>query len=87
MTQSERIIANKTKLGKEDALAALQSARHLYVGRGKKLVYFDLEETPLEAEPLKHVLGPTGNLRAPSIRVGSTMLVGFNQEAYEKVFG
>ncbi len=32
------------------------------------------------------MLGPTGNLRAPTIRTGATVLVGFNEEAYRKVF-
>ena len=33
------------------------------------------------------MLGPTGNLRAPCLRVGKTVLVGFNEEAYTAVFG
>jgi hypothetical protein len=32
------------------------------------------------------MLGPTGNLRAPTLKVGKTLLVGFNEEAYEGVF-
>ena len=30
------------------------------------------------------MLGPTGNLRAPTIRSGSTLLVGFNEAQYEE---
>ena len=33
------------------------------------------------------LLGPTGNLRAPTLVVGDTVLVGFNEDAYEGVFG
>jgi len=33
------------------------------------------------------MLGSTGNLRAPTIQVGSTLLVGFNEELYTKVLG
>ena len=33
------------------------------------------------------ILGPTGNLKAPTLRIGDTLLVGFNAEAYKKVFG
>lgn len=33
------------------------------------------------------MLGPTGNLRAPCLRVGKTTLVGFNDEVYAGVFG
>jgi hypothetical protein len=32
------------------------------------------------------LLGPTGNLRAPAFRTGRTLFVGFNEEAYAKVF-
>ena len=33
------------------------------------------------------MLGSTGNLRAPAIVVGKTLLVGFNEDAYTAVFG
>ena len=31
------------------------------------------------------MLGPTGNLRAPTLRVGRTLIVGFDQETYRRV--
>ena len=58
------------------------------MARGKKLVYVELDRDPPPAsELLRLILGPTGNLRAPTIRVGTTVLVGFNEDAYGKVFG
>ena len=52
------------------------------------MVEVDLKKTDLtEEEILKLVLGPTGNLRAPTLLVGKKMVVGFNQEMYESVFG
>jgi len=39
---------------------------------------------PPRAELLELLLGPTGGLRAPTLRVGRTLLVGFNAEAYTK---
>jgi hypothetical protein len=33
------------------------------------------------------MLGPTGNLRAPTLRAGRTLVVGFDEEAYRKVLG
>lgn len=36
---------------------------------------------PDDATLLAHVLGPTGNLRAPTIRSGKAVYVGFNEEA------
>ena len=38
-------------------------------------------------EILSLLLGPTGNLRAPTARVGKTLLVGFSPEAYRQVLG
>ena len=35
----------------------------------------------------KAVIGPSGNLRAPTIRTGKTWFVGFHEEAYTDVFG
>ncbi len=34
----------------------------------------------------KVVIGPSGNLRAPTIRSGKTWLVGFSAEAYGERF-
>lgn len=34
-----------------------------------------------------HLLGPSGNLKAPTLRIGDTLLVGFGAEAYRQVFG
>ena len=33
------------------------------------------------------MLGPTGNLRAPTIRRGKTVLVGFNEEVFDRILG
>ena len=56
--------------------------------RGKKVVEVDLRKTDLgEEEILKLVLGPTGNLRAPTLLVGKKMVVGFNEEMYSDIFG
>ena len=35
-------------------------------------------------EPVGALLGPTGNLRAPALRVGKTLLVGFSEEVYRE---
>jgi len=31
------------------------------------------------------MLGPTGNLRAPTLRNGKTLVVGFDEEVYARV--
>ena len=63
------------------------AARHIYVAKGKKVTHFDMKDEPEEEELLKHLLGPTGNLRAPTMRRGKTLIVGFNADMYDEVFG
>lgn len=56
------------------------------MAKGKKVVTFDMKrERPDDETLLAHLLGPTGNLRAPTLRRGATLLVGFNDEAYRLV--
>ena len=60
----------------------------LYVAKSKKLIHIDLKkDRPGDDELKKLILGPTGNLRAPTLRKGKTLLVGFNSDAYEEVLG
>jgi arsenate reductase-like glutaredoxin family protein len=76
--------ANKEKQGQAEALALAKTARVIHVARGKKLVTFDMrKDAPDDATLLAHLLGPTGNLRAPTIKKGKTLYVGFNEEAYQ----
>jgi hypothetical protein len=57
-------------------------------GRSKKVVTFDMKKDPPDDDTLAaYILGPTGNLRAPTIRKGKTLLVGFSEEAYRQVLG
>jgi len=61
---------------------------HLYVAKGKKVVHLDLrKEKPSKAELTKLMIGPSGNLRAPTLRAGKNLVVGFNEEMYDAVFG
>jgi arsenate reductase-like glutaredoxin family protein len=57
----------------------------LFVAKGKKVTEVDLKKDRPDDEALaKLLLGPTGNLRAPTMKIGKTMLVGFNAETYEE---
>lgn len=78
----------KTRYGGDEALALLAGVKKLVAARGKKITVFDLvHDRPHDETLLAHLLGPTGNLRAPTARVGSTLLVGFNEDAYKQVLG
>jgi hypothetical protein len=60
----------------------------IYVAKGKKVVHLDMKREKPTADVLKSLLlGPTGNLRAPTLRRGRTLVVGFDEVTYKKVFG
>ena len=46
-----------------------------------------MRNPPDDETLLAHLLGPSGNLRAPTIRLGNTLLVGFSETAYQQVLG
>lgn len=69
-------------------MALLEGLTQLVAAKGKRVEVFDLSrDRPADAELLARLLGPTGNLRAPTARVGHTLVVGFNPDAYHTVFG
>ena len=55
------------------------------MAKGKKRS--DFKGGSASKEVVDAMLGPTGNLRAPVIRSGKTVLVGFSEESYGEVLG
>jgi len=80
--------AVKVRFNPKQALGHLQSMTKLVAMKGKKIVTFDLvKDRPDDDILLGHLIGPTGNMRAPTLKVGKTLLVGFNEEQYAELFG
>jgi len=76
------------KLGRDDALRLAREASTVIVAKGKNVVRFSMKkDAPDDATLLSYMLGPTGNLRAPTIRKGKTLVVGFNEEIYSDKLG
>lgn len=66
----------------------LANVDEIHVAKGKRIIHVDLRKgRPGKAQLLELLLGPTGNLRAPTIRKGRTLLVGFDEATYKKVLG
>lgn len=65
-----------------------REAHRLITAKGKKVTTIDLRTAPPADDVLAGLmLGPTGNLRAPIMRVGQTILVGYNEQAFTDTFG
>jgi arsenate reductase-like glutaredoxin family protein len=85
---SEVVDASKNRKDRAAALELARKAGKIVVAKGARIAIFDMKEAPPDdATLLAHLLGPTGNLRAPAIRKGNTLLVGFNEEAYREALG
>jgi len=84
---SEEVSASK-KLGAAEALELVKNASRIILMKGKKVSDFDMKkDKPKKDELLGLMLGTTGNLRAPTIVRGKTLLVGFNQDVFDEILG
>jgi arsenate reductase-like glutaredoxin family protein len=84
----ETVNAAKVRFEPAEALKMARGASRVVVAKGKKVVTFDMKHDPPDDETLlAHIIGPSGKLRAPVIRRGSTMLVGFAEQEFARVLG
>ena len=80
--------AKKDRLGADDALALAQAVNVIHSMRGTRVTTLNLRTDSVNDELLKKLMvGPTGNLRAPVLRKGKTLVVGFNEQVYQDLFG
>ena len=86
VTVAAQADAKKATIKGEAALGVLKDVDELYATKGKKVVHVDLKrEKPDKAALLGLLLGPTGNLRAPTLRKGRTLIVGFDEATYARL--
>ena len=81
-----QVDARKTTLKANEALALVREVDEIYATKGQKLIHVDLrKDKPDKAQLLALPLGPSGNLRAPTLRKGRILVVGFDAATYEKL--
>ena len=77
--------ARKEKLEAQEAWDLIKQQNQVYIAKGKnKVVSFE----PAKSEPedvLKHAMGRTGNLRAPTVIQDKTIFIGFNEDIYTRM--
>ena len=73
------------KLARKEAAALVKQASKVIVAKGRKVSEFAGGKAT--SEVVEAMLGPTGNLRAPTLRKGKTVLVGFHDEIFARVLG
>ena len=72
------------KLGRDDAARIAKAADRVIVAKGKNVAEFRTAGKAPE-DCIDAMLGPTGNLRAPTLVSGRTVLVGFDEASYKSV--
>src|SRR5215813_3878838 len=83
---STTVDARKTPMDRGAALKLAKQVDQIYASKGTRSHHLDLKkENPDDEAIAALLLGPTGNLRAPTLRRGRTLVVGFNEDTYKKV--
>lgn len=85
VTIKTTINARKERIDADAAWELLKSAASITTAKGKKVQAFSPGSDD-KANILKHAMGPSGNLRAPALRVKDQFIIGFNLDFYEQVF-
>lgn len=78
--------AKDTISGEDKVWRLVAHAAKVVVASGKKIFEYD----PFAAdkqELLAKISGRTGNLRAPTLRIGDTFYIGYNAELYQRICG
>lgn len=79
--------ARKVKIGKAEALNLIKRVNRVIAVKGKKIVSVDLKKEKFDPNHLLSlIIGPSGNLRAPSIKHKDSLIVGFNEDTYRLHF-
>lgn len=82
-----RVDARKETITAQNGLKLARTVDEIRVAKGNAVTKIDMKKgAPGDAELSKLIIGPTGNLRAPSLKHGKTLVVGFNDQLYGEFF-
>jgi len=82
----EVVDARKVRLDADAAWAMLKNAASITIAKGKKFQKLLPDKDGKDAI-LQQSMGPSGNLRAPTYRVGNRYIIGFNADLYDEWVG
>ncbi|MBM3783146.1 MAG: hypothetical protein FJW30_02240 [Acidobacteria bacterium] len=80
--------AKKQTIPREEAIRLARQSEEIVAAKGKNVVRLNLKKQQASDDEIAAlIVGPSGNLRAPSFRVGKRLVVGFDETAYKEVLG
>lgn len=83
---AETVEARQVQIAGAQAWDLLKRAEEIIVARGQQTLLLRPAIDSKE-EILAQCLGRTGSLRAPTLKIGGRLLVGFNEEMYRRYLG
>ena len=75
-------MARSEPLSEKDVRSLLKEVDEVVIAKGKSA-----RTVPARDATLDDLRGPTGNFRAPMMRIGRRLLVGFHEETLRKELG
>lgn len=79
----EVVDARAVRMDGAAAWELLREAEKITVAKGKTVSHLNPKQDTKETV-LKQVMGPSGNLRAPTLRINDTFVVGFHADFYKQ---
>lgn len=80
--------AKSERFDEKGAMALLEDANTIVVAKGKKSLTFAPKAKDFDRDALlAGVIGPSGNLRAPTVRLGKTWIVGYHEDVWRERLG
>jgi arsenate reductase-like glutaredoxin family protein len=76
--------AKKETIAAAEAIDMARKVSEIRATKGRKVVRLAVKGATDE-EIAALVVGPSGNLRAPALRLGKTLVVGFDEEMYAEL--
>ncbi|MBX3442076.1 MAG: hypothetical protein KF774_06695 [Planctomyces sp.] len=82
---AEIVNASKQPILPPEALRIAQGVDRILAAKGKKIVELNVKRDGVTSEDVAaNLIGPSGKLRAPTVRRGRTLLVGFHPESFDE---
>jgi hypothetical protein len=76
--------AKKVAFGADAVWEILQGAEKVVVGRGRK-VHEYIPDAAAKEVIMNEALGRSGNLRAPTLKIGNRYYIGYNDAMYKEL--
>lgn len=82
LVAAQQVDARKHRFDEAQAWELVRACSQVYVARGKSWAAYDPHDAEQAVELGKKMLGPHGTLRAPALRFGKVMVIGYESEMY-----